>query len=88
MDEVLARKVSKQLRILNFFLILFSTVFLTLLIIVGLVTYRAVTEVKEAQRSLDSLQTKAEDSLDLRSNLCDSTGTVSTLLKNQSDVCN
>jgi predicted PurR-regulated permease PerM len=88
MDDVLARKLSRQLRLLNSLIVFFSLVFLVLFAVAGVFAYRAITEIRDAKDSLTSLQDKAQQNLDFKSNLCSNSGQVSTLLKKQSDVCN
>lgn len=88
MDEALARKLSRQLKILNFFLVLFTLVFLAVFAVAGVFAYKAVQEVRDAKDSLTSLQAKAEDNLEIKSELCSSEGTLGALIKNQSDICN
>ena len=88
MDEVLARKLLRNVRILNAFIIFFSVVIITVFVIAGLLTYKVLTEIRDAKESVTSLQTKAEDSLNIKSQLCDSNGSLKALLENQSDVCN
>lgn len=88
MDEALARKLSRQLRLLNSLIVFFSLIFLVLFAIAGVFAYRAITEIRDAKNSLTSLQGKAQQNLDFKSNLCSDSGSVSTLLKKQSDICN
>ncbi|CAN5192652.1 hypothetical protein BH09PAT3_BH09PAT3_1500 [soil metagenome] len=87
MDEALARKLSRQLRLLNFFVVFFSIIFLILFAVAGVFAYKAITEIRDAKNSLTSLQDKAEQNLDLQSKLCDSSGSLGSLIKSQSDVC-
>jgi hypothetical protein len=88
MDEALVRKLSRQVKVLNFFLVFFSLIFLAVLAVTGLVAYQALQEVRDAKHTLDSLQQDASTNLNVKNDLCDSTGTLGTLLKQQSDVCN
>ena len=88
MDEVLAQKILRNVRILNGIIIFFSLIIITVFIIAGFLTYKVLTEVRDAKNSVTSLQTKAEENLNFQSELCDSNGSVSSLLKNQTEVCN
>lgn len=87
MDEALVRKLSRQVRVLNFFLTFFSLIFLTVLAVTGFIAYQALQEVRDAKQTLNSLQRDASANLDVKNNLCDATGTLGTLLRQQSDVC-
>lgn len=88
MDEALARKLSRQLKLLNFLIVFFALVFMAVFAVAGIFAYGALQEVRDAKGTLTSLQGKTEDTLNVRSELCDSSGTLSALLKSQSDVCN
>ena len=87
-DEQLARRLLRQIKVLNFLIIFFAVVFMAIFAVAGVFAYAAVQEVKDAKDSLTSVQQKATDSLNVRDDLCSSSGTVSTLLKNQSELCN
>jgi uncharacterized protein YoxC len=88
MDELLAKQVLRQLRILNTFLIAFAVSLLIFFVIAGIVIYKAVQELHKAQNSLNNLQTKVQSSLNVKSDLCNSKSSVSSLLKSQSQICN
>ena len=88
MDEALVRKLSRQVKVLNIFLVLFSLIFIAVLTVTALVAFVAMQEVRDAKRTLDSLQHDARTNLNVKDDLCSSTGTLSTLLRQQSDVCN
>lgn len=88
MDEVLARKLSRQLRLLNFLIVFFALIFMVLFAIAGLFAYKAVQEVRDAKNSLTSVQQQATDTLNVRDDLCNTGGSLGSLLKSQSDVCN
>lgn len=87
MDDVLAKKLLRNVRILNGFIIFFSLVIITIFTIAGILTYKVLTAIRDTKESFTSLETKAEESLDFQSQLCDSNGSVAALLKNQTDVC-
>jgi high-affinity Fe2+/Pb2+ permease len=88
MDEALAKKLSRQLKLLNFLLVFFVLIFMSFFAVAGLFAYGAMQEVRDAKNTLTNLQGKTEDTLNVRSELCDSSGTLSTLLKAQSNICN
>lgn len=87
MDDKLIKKLSRQVRVLNVFLVIFSLIFLIVLAVTGFVAYRAMQEVQDARATLDSLQRDARDNLTIRDDLCETTGTLNTLLRQQSDLC-
>lgn len=87
MDEKTARKLTRQLRFLNVFLVFFTLIFVAGLVIAGIAAYKVVHEVHQAETKLTNLQDTAQQNLNFKSRLCDSTGTVGSLLQRQSDVC-
>lgn len=88
MDEVLARKLLRNVRILNAFIIFFSLIIITVFVVAGILTYKVLTEIRDAKNSVTSLQSKAEDNLDFKNQLCgSSSGSLKALLQNQSDIC-
>jgi phosphoglycerate-specific signal transduction histidine kinase len=87
MDELLAKQLLRQLRILNTFLIGFAVTFLILFIVAGVFMYKAYREVQDAKESLNSLQQKVQGSVDIKAQLCDSKSTISDLIKNRSEIC-
>jgi len=88
MDEALARKLSRQIKLLNFLLVFFAFIFIGFFVVAGIFAAGALQEVRDAKSTLNSLQGKTQDTLNVRDELCGSSGSLSTLLKAQSDVCN
>lgn len=87
MDEKVAKKLSRQLRILNTLLLSFTLVFLAGAIIIGVAAYKVIHELQDAKNNITSLQEKAQQNLDLKTKLCDSDGSVASLLQAQTKVC-
>src|SRR4051812_44775154 len=88
LDPKMARKLLRNLRILNTLVVFFTLLIITAFTITGILAYKVLTEVRDTKSSFDSLTVKAQDNLNFKSQLCDTTGSVSTLLKKQTDVCN
>ena len=86
-NEVLIKKLTRQVRILNFFLIFFSLIFLAVLTVVGVAAYGAKQEVDKAQITLTDLSDNASENLDLRDDLCATSGNLGSLIRSQSDLC-
>ncbi len=87
MDEVLIRKLARQVKLLNFFLVFFSVVFVAVLAVSGMFAYQALQEVRDAKHTLDSLRQVTGSDSTVKNDLCDSSGTLGTLLQQQSDLC-
>lgn len=78
MDERLARKLVRQLRIMNAFMIFFGVVFLISTAVTGIVLYRIYTYAH-------NLEQKTSQTLDVQSKLC-TNQSVSALL-GSSSIC-
>lgn len=70
MDEKLQKKLIRQLRAIRFWLGFFGIVLVVGFAFVGFLTFKAFTVVTNAQKSLDSLQTKANQAAQVKNELC------------------
>lgn len=86
MEQELARQLIRQLKILNRWVTFFGLIFLVCLIIAGILLYRLVTFVQDTQAQLSETQQKAQETLNLKKQLCDS-AEARTFIKNSS-LCN
>ncbi len=86
MDELLLKQLTKQLKLLNFWITLFGTLFLIGFIILGVLVYKIVTFTQNTSAKFDRLQQKTEQTLNVQKKLCDSKN-VGSLLQRQSGVC-
>ncbi|HYH75348.1 MAG TPA: hypothetical protein VD735_05305 [Candidatus Saccharimonadales bacterium] len=75
MDEQLARQLTRQLKILNTWLMLLTGVFVISMVIIGVLLFKVVTFVNDTRNRITDVQTKAEDSLNIQKKLCDDDGT-------------
>lgn len=83
MDDQLARRLLRQIKILNFIIITFAVIFVSVFAVAGIFAYKAVQEVRDAKNSLNSVQTKANDALNVQDELC-----ASALVRSQTELCN
>ncbi len=87
MDEVLARQLLRQMKIIKALLTFFTLLFITSLVVAGIVMYKVVTFVNDTSRQINDLQQKAGQTLDVQGQLCNNP-TVTALLPDKSAVCN
>jgi predicted PurR-regulated permease PerM len=85
-QEVLLRKIRRQLRWLNVVLSFFGILILVGFIISGILLYKLVTFTHNAESKIDNLQSKATQSLDVQKQACDNSE-LSTLLKSANISC-
>ena len=88
MDEKLLRKLLRQVRFLNFLIVFFAIVFLGLFAVAGIFAMSVVREVRDARDNLTSVQQQAQDTFDVRNELCAGQGSLQSLLKAQTEICN
>lgn len=79
MDDKLIRQLVRQLRIVNFFLIFFSLIFIVAMVAGSIAIYRMYTYAH-------NLEQKTSQTLDLQQKLC-SNSSVSSFLSDSSSVC-
>ncbi len=86
MEEVLLRQLVRQLKIVNFWITLFGTLFLVTLIILGVLIFKMLAFVHSTEQKLSDIQTKTSQALDVQKQVC-STSALSKLLDKTSDFC-
>ncbi len=87
MDDALLRKVSRQLKLLNFMVTTFGLLILASFAVTAVLLFKAITYVHTEATKLDNLQKRATQSLDVRQQLC-TDKTISSFVKSQSGLCN
>ena len=86
MDEIVLRGLTRQLKILNIWITIFGSLILVALIICIILVVRVFMFVNETQDRITNLQEKAESSLNVKQQLCD-TNSVGSLLEKRSEIC-
>lgn len=86
MDELLLKQLIRQLKIMNFWITLFGTLFLIVLIILGVLIFKMVTFVHSTEQKISDFQTSAQSTLDLQAKLCKSKS-LGSLLTDKTSAC-
>lgn len=81
MDEILVKQLTRQLKLLNFWITLFGTLFLISLIIIGVMIFKLVTFTQSTARKVDNLQNKVTNNLNVKDKACDNK-TIGSLICN------
>ncbi len=87
MDEKLLRSINRQLRLLNIWM------FTTLVLVVatlGLILFlalQALAFIQQTRAQVTQVQRDAREAADLRDRLCRGEGSVSVLLRGNTDIC-
>jgi cell division protein FtsL len=70
MDEMLAKQLVRQLKIINFWITLFGTVIVATLVVLGILVFKMVTFVHSTEQKVSDLQQKTAQTLDVKDDLC------------------
>jgi Tfp pilus assembly protein PilO len=86
MDEALLRQLTRQLKIMNFWITSVGVVLLAAVIICIILLIKVVGFVHHIQDQISSLEQKTTQSLDVKQKLCDK-ASIANYLQSKSDVC-
>lgn len=70
MDDVVARQLVRQLKIMNFWITLFGTVIVVTLLVLGVLVFKIVTFVHSTEQKVSDLQRKTTQTLNVKDDLC------------------
>ena len=87
MDEVLIRQLTRQLKLLNFWITFFGVLFFIGFVIMGILIYKVVTLTHDVSNKFTGLQQKTEQTLNLQKDICGS-GKIGSILRNNTGSCN
>ena len=85
MDEVLLKQLVRQVKILNFWVSLFGVLILASFVIAGVLVWKAVTYIHNAEKSITRIQTQTSQTLDVQKQIC-SNSTLKSLASS-SNLC-
>ena len=86
MDDVLLRKVSRQLKLLNFVVSFFGLLILASFVVSAVLLFKAVTFARSEATKIDNLQKQATQSLNVKQQLC-SDSSLQALLQSTGTTC-
>lgn len=70
MDEQLAKQLTRQLKILNRWLLAMTTLFVAAMIVIGVLLFKIITFVNDTRDRITDVQQKADSALDVQGRLC------------------
>lgn len=85
-NEVLLKQVVRQMKIINFWITLFGSLFLVALLIAGFLLWQLVSFIGETNRKIDAAKSGVSDSLNVKKQSCDNS-TIGSWLKQNTDMC-
>lgn len=72
MDEHLQRQLVKQLKIINFWITFFGTLFIVAFLILGVLIFKVVTFMRSTEQKITDFQSKTSQTLNVKDDLCKS----------------
>jgi len=88
MNEQLAKQLIRQIKILNFWVTLFGSLFLITLIIAGFLLWQLVSFINQTNEKLDAIKSQTTDSLNIKKQTCEADNSFSDFIKNNTRACN
>jgi len=70
MNEEVAKALTKQLKIINFWITFFGTIIVILMLVTGFFVYKTVVFIKDTQTKIENTQNKMTETLNVKDDLC------------------
>ena len=86
MDELVIRQLTRQLKIMNFWITVFGSMILAVLLILGILLFKVVSFVNDTNKKIESISQQTRESLDFKSKFCNS-DSVGGFLADKTNVC-
>lgn len=86
MEDQTARQLTRQLKLLNFWITLFGTIIIIAFITIIVLLYQVYSFTQNTSRRIDDIQESTRNTLDFRSKVCE-TDRLGGLLQDRSEIC-
>lgn len=86
MDELVVKQLTRQLKIMNFWITVFGSMILVVLLILGILLFKVVSFVNDTNKKIDYVTQQTRESLDFKSKFC-SSDSVGGFLADKTNVC-
>lgn len=87
MNEQLAKQLIRQLKLINFWIGTAMVLMIAGLIVLGLILFQLIHFVQGTTDKITTFTQTTQQNIDIRNKLCSSSGTLGSLIKNQTDIC-
>lgn len=87
MNEQLTKQLVRQMKILNFWVTLFGSLFVIAIVIIGFLLWQVVSFVNQTNQKIDEVRQATADSLNVSKKACETEGDVAEWLKNTTGIC-
>ncbi|MCB9819934.1 hypothetical protein H6796_01365 [Candidatus Nomurabacteria bacterium] len=86
-NEVLLKQLVRQVKILNFWITLFGSLFLVGIVIAGFLLWQVVAFIGQTNQKIEDMKTSASDSLNVQKKTCESDGKIGSWFRENTEVC-
>lgn len=87
MNEQLLKQLVRQMKIMNFWITLFGSLFLVAILVAGFLLWQLVTFINETNHKIDAIKTQTSDSLNVKKQACEGTNEFSKWLQRSTEAC-
>lgn len=87
MNEQLLKQLVRQMKIMNFWITLFGSLFLVAILVAGFLLWQLVTFINETNRKIDTIKTQTSDSLNVKKQACEGSNDFSKWLQHSTEAC-
>lgn len=70
MDEQVAKQLTRQLKIINFWITFFGTIIVVTLIVVGFFIFKMVMFVRSTEQKITNIQSQTSQTLNVKDDIC------------------
>jgi|JI102314A2RNA_FD_contig_31_3747685_length_383_multi_1_in_0_out_0_1 uncharacterized membrane protein YciS (DUF1049 family) len=70
MDEQVARQLTRQLKVINFWITFFGTIIVVTLLILGFFIFKMVMFVRSTEEKITKIQTQTSQTLNVKNDIC------------------
>lgn len=70
MDEQVARQLTRQLKVINFWITFFGTIIVVTLLILGFFIFKMVMFVRSTEEKITKIQTQTSQTLNVKDDIC------------------
>lgn len=87
MNEQLLKQLVRQMKIMNFWISMFGSLFLIALVIAGFLLWQLVAFVQDTNRKIESVKNTTTDSLNVKKQACSGGNDFSKWLQSNTEAC-
>jgi len=86
MDELVVKQLTRQLKIMNFWISIFGSLILATLLVLGFLLFKVVSFVNDTNEKIDSISQQTKETLDFKTRFC-SSDAIGGFLADKTNAC-